>query len=102
MPETEGGGPRTGPTSKHDAISSFREVAHGKEAPFPWHPFEGPGTTVSEVDPRAHDQVLDRARNEYLVRSGEPRDAGRDVHSDPGKFSVTELTLARVNAGSDR
>ena len=83
-------------------FSGVGDVTNRKEVPFARHPFEGPDATVSEVDTRAHDQVLDRARDEHLPRSSELRNASRDVYGDPGKFSLTELTLARMNAGSDR
>ena len=83
-------------------FSGVGDVTNRKEVPFARHPFEGPDATVSEIDAGAHDQVLDRAGDEHLPRFSELRDASRDVHGDPSKFSLTELTLARMSARPDR
>jgi hypothetical protein len=59
------------------------------------------GSTIGEVDPRAHDEILDRVGGQDLARPGESRYAGADVDGDPFDSRLGELDLTRVQPGAD-
>ena len=52
--------------------------------------------SVLEGDPRARDEVLDRARDKHLARLGPGGNAGAGVDGDPRHLPVQQLTLACV------
>src|SRR6187200_14316 len=57
---------------------------------------------VLELDSRAGDQVLDRARDEDFARPRQRSDTGTHVDSDAGDTVPMHLALAGVEACPDR
>ena len=55
---------------------------------------------VLEVDARAGDQVLDRARDEHFARPGQRAHPRPDVDRDAADVGVDDLELAGVQAGA--
>src|SRR5262245_17802008 len=53
---------------------------------------------VLELDPRAGDEVLHRARRQHLTGLGKGRDTRPGRNDDPGHLSLMQLALARVHA----
>lgn len=54
---------------------------------------------IGELEPGAHDEILDRARDEHLARPCEGSDARSDVDGDPFDARLGELDLAGVQTG---
>src|SRR5262249_27959405 len=72
-----------------------------EQAPLAGEPLQFVSAPCDEGHARADHQILDGARDEHLVRLGEGRDPGGDVHRDAGELAVDELGLACVEASSD-
>src|SRR4029450_10928400 len=62
------------------------------------HTFELVLTPILEGDPRAGDEVLHRARDDHLARSGERGNTGTRADDDAGDLSLVQLALAGVHA----
>ena len=56
---------------------------------------------LGEIEPRADDQLLDRAGNTNLPWIGQGADPSADVHRHAGHVIADQLDLARVDAGAD-
>ena len=69
--------------------------------PLVGHTPERVDAAVVELDPGAHDEILDGGGHEDLSRRGQRRDPGADVDGDAADIGPVELDLARVEAGPD-
>ena len=68
------------------------------DAPVTGDAFEFSLSAVFEEEPGASNQILDRLRDEYLVRSGGGGDSGADRHGQACHLAVVEFALAGVDA----
>jgi hypothetical protein len=59
------------------------------------------GTAVVELDPRASDEILDRARDEHLPGLGFRCDARADVDGESADLAFDQFALAGVQAGAN-
>src|SRR5262245_30843560 len=66
--------------------------------PFTWHPFEAAPAAVCEDEPRADDEVPDRARHEHITWFRLGHDTGSDVDGETANRCSVELDLAGVDA----
>ena len=55
--------------------------------------------TILNTDSRSAHEVLDGARDEYVTRASERRDAGADRDRDPDDLAVADFALAGVETG---
>src|SRR5438105_2665806 len=66
--------------------------------PFTWHPFEAAPAAVREDEPRADDEVPDRARHEHITGFRLRGDTCADVDGEAANRCSVELDLAGVDA----
>ena len=62
--------------------------------PFTWHPFEATPAAVCEDEPRADDEVSDRARHEHITGFCLRRDTCTDVDGEAANRRSVELVSA--------
>src|SRR5436305_15314364 len=73
----------------------------GEQLPAVWDALELVFAAIGEGDPRARDEVPDRARDEHLPFAGVFADARGDVDCDAADVVAHDLTLAGVNPGAN-
>src|SRR6185437_1806680 len=73
----------------------------GVEAPFTRNSLEIPGSAIVERQAGPGDEILDCARDEYLVWLRRRGDARPDRDGDPGDLALCDLALTCVKARSD-
>src|SRR5207248_3444851 len=76
------------------------QLAHAEDLPGALDALELLRAALLEGDPRADDEVLDRARGHDLGRPGERDDARADVDGDPLELAVDRADLAGMQAGA--
>src|SRR5437016_11105048 len=72
-----------------------------KETPCLRNTLELVFASILELEPRAADEILHRARNEHLAGSRHRRDTCADRDRDPRDLAVAHLALAGVESCSD-
>ncbi len=72
-----------------------------KEPPFPRNALQSVNAPISESDPRAHNQILDRARHEHLAGVGLAQNPGPDVDGNAADLVADPLALSSVDRRSD-
>ena len=69
---------------RHEPAAERRlDVVHREKVPLAGHALEFAGAAVAERDTRPYDEVLDRARDDHLIRAGECADTCADVDGHP-------------------
>src|SRR5687768_12266551 len=83
------------------SVTRARSVAHGEETPLAGDALQRPRAAVLELDPRSHDEVFHRARDQDLVRRSGGHDPSRQGACDPADVVAAQLHLAGVQPGPD-
>ena len=82
------------------AKKSLEWLLNRKQVPLVRNALEGVRAAIAKLKPRPCDQVLDRARDQYLVRTGYASDPRTDVHRDADHAVTCEFTLAGVQSSA--
>ncbi len=90
---------RSASTAGRAAGRSYAAAAHSRHSP--GHALQLVLAAVLERDPRADDEVLDRARHEHLAGPALSPDPRADVDGEPPDVVADQLDLARMQTAAD-
>ena len=76
-----------------------RSAGEREQVPGFGDPLERMHAAVLKTESRSGHEVLDGARDEYVTRASERRDAGADRDRDPDDLAVADFALAGVETG---
>ena len=72
----------------------------GEQAPLIRDSLEAVRAAIAKLEPRARNQILDGAGDEYFVGSSDGGDARTDMHRDPYHAVTGEFAFAGVQSRS--